>query len=183
MSWYKQRILDLIGPYRTKDPYVHWNAALFETIAINNIPVNILPPIQNVGCGMGILERTFRTAQLWCDDKTLGVVREAHLLSIMYLCLAYPRDTCIIRLAEVLPEKSPEASLCLALADKDSDYRHLRNAIAHGTLLISWKPSLCGIFDDRKWHKKILYEEILLLCFVVLDILMSVWSFTDRNRL
>ena len=182
-AWYKQRIAEGIGAYRHEEPYMHWHDSLFCDVdpeAIRDVVEDRTPTVATV---VGTWERVARTAEIWSDLQTRGMVYRARLFSEMYLCLVYPRETVFIQLAERLSSDSAERCICRSLAHVESDYRHMRNALAHGTFALEASQDFTGIaFADRHWSKCVEFERVELDCMLVLDVLMSAFERTLDQR-
>jgi len=188
VPWYKSGIIDLREHCKGSGrcaPWLRslsesWHPRLFEDIrphACDDIP---LEELMTAATAMGVLERAVRSARPWVDDRTFAAVAEAWLLCSMYLCLVYPRETVLGRLAGILPADSTEGGLCAELNRKDAPYRHIRNALAHGNFRILYDPQREVEFHDHEWTGRILWLEAHLLCLLVLDILMSAWACVQK---
>jgi len=186
MTWYKEEISDLVSQFPRRLPYLWWRPDLFEVGRNLSLPLELRQEfdvhIGLVATGMGILSRAVNTAQLWVpvDHPHARAVLETELLVSMYVCLLYPRETVIVRLAECLANDSDEGKICRNLADVSQAYRHIRNALAHGTWQFLNLPppdhELRIRFIDRGWNETLLWREVRLLCLLVLDIVLSAWE-------
>jgi hypothetical protein len=122
---------------------------------------------------VGTWERVERTAALWSDEESLSAVQISRQLSHLYLCLLYPRETLLADLASRLDGDCIEAQLCLFFGGADSDYRRIRNSLAHGTFTHS---GYTITFRDRGWCRKMTSSELELDCLMILDIVFTAGS-------
>ncbi|MBW1974751.1 MAG: hypothetical protein JRI45_04175 [Deltaproteobacteria bacterium] len=175
MTWYKTRISRLIKGKEKDAPYCYWSNDIFAKILPKLIPKDLDRVLSDVAIIIGTWERVLETARLWSDGNTLNAVRRGYVLTMMFFCLQYPRETILDTLIKNLPAKSRERKLCESLMHKDSDYRHIRNSIAHGSFEIT-EDGKAIIFKDRKWKGQKLLAEVELDSLIVFDILMSAFE-------
>lgn len=157
MEWYKERILDLIQEKKDEEPYKYWSENLFENNKISKIEKESEHVLKDMIAVIPTWERVWQTANLWSDAITLNHVRRGHFMSMMFFCLQYPRETALKQILEQLPTDNDEKKLCSFLLSKDSDYRHIRNSIAHGTFNLINNGSAIEFSDNyknQKWSKQ-----------------------------
>ena len=105
-----------------------------------------------------------------------NVISKVNLLSRLYGAFVYPRDTVMSALVERLPKDSAERRLCAAyFTDQESEYRHIRNAVAHGHI------DFCDesdetILNDRAWRTRISCRRLLLDSLIVGDIICAIYQ-------
>ncbi|MDG4597755.1 MAG: hypothetical protein P9F75_19065 [Candidatus Contendobacter sp.] len=175
MTWYKNRISRLIVGMEGELPYRHWNSDLFANVKEIQVPGNLDRVLTDVAVTIGTWERVVDTARLWSDEKTLNAVNHGYVLTMMFFCLQYPRETILSSLRDSLPINTSEKHLCASLMDTDSDYRHIRNSIAHGCFAITGDGKAID-FSDRNWRKQKSLAEVELDSLIVFDILMSAYG-------
>jgi len=175
MTWYKDRISRLICGKEGELPYRHWNSDLFANVENIQVPDDLDRVLNDVAVTIGTWERVVHTARLWSDETTLNAVNHGYVLTMMFFCLQYPREAILGSLKESLPVESCERNLCASLMDKDSDYRHIRNSIAHGSFEISNDGKAIN-YTDRHWSKRKSLAEVELDSLIVFDILMSAFG-------
>lgn len=175
MTWYKHRISQLISSKVGELPYRYWNSGLFANVENIQLPDDLDRVLNDVAVTIGTWERVVHTARLWSDEKTLSAVNRGYILTMMFFCLQYPREAILGSLEESLPVESSERNLCVSLVHRDSDYRHIRNSIAHGSFEITNDGREIN-FTDRNWSKQKPLVEIELDSLIVFDILMSAFE-------
>ena len=184
--WWKRKVEEWIEKYKEapgtrfgESPYRFWRNDLFTSEEVlRTLPRNLeLDRLVNLGAAVACQERLFQTAHLWWngEDDKLRVAYSGVLLTKMYLCLAYPRETILSRVASALPEVTAEARLCARLVSPNSTYRHVRNALAHGTVDLFPRPQEV-LFRDRDQEVRLHVTEAELLIHVVLDIIMGAYE-------
>lgn len=181
MTWYKERLKTLLAPYKEDVPYCFWNSTLFLNIHPEFIPDQIDRVLNDVAITIGTWERVVKTAQLWGDANVLNAVNHGYLLTLMFLCLAYPREAVIMQLARDLPRDTDEGRLCNALADKDGPFRHIRNSIAHGDFHFT-DDGRAIKFTDRDWVDTRTLQQVELDSLIVFDVLMSAFETQLRTK-
>jgi len=151
-------------------PYALWHSRLFETVDAATVEGCFDQRLILLQLFAGTWERFERTAALWADAEALSAVQISRELSHLYLCLLYPRETLLADLGSRLDPSSREAQLCLFYGVPDSAYRHIRNALAHGTLT-HLGPSI--EFSDRSWSRTLTSEQLELDSLMILDLIFS----------
>jgi hypothetical protein len=169
-SWVKERTQALTGRLGGAHPYTLWHPRLFETVDAAVVEGCFDQRLILLQLFAGTWERLERTASLWADTEALSAVQISRELSHLYLCLLYPRETLLAELGARLDPGSPEAQLCLFYGVPGSDYRHIRNALAHGTFT-HLGPSI--EFSDRGWFRTMTSEQLELDCLIILDLFFS----------
>lgn len=174
MTWYKDRISELIAG-KNGEPYSYWRPDLFADSRDVRLPDELGRVLNDVAVTIGTWKRVIGTARLWSDEATLNAVNHGHILTMMFFCLQYPREAILGTLAMGMPVESPERKLCASLMSTDSDYRHIRNSIAHGSFEVTNDGR--GInFTDRSWNKYKPLRDVELDSLIVFDILMSAFG-------
>jgi hypothetical protein len=176
-SWLKDRIKTLTGRLGSSPPYTLWHPRLFETVDAAIVEGCFDQRLILLELFAGTWERLERTAALWADAEALSAVQISRELSHLYLCLLYPRETLLAELGGRLDPGSREAQLCLFYGVPDSDYRHIRNALAHGTFT-HLGPSI--EFSDRSWSRTMTSEQLELDCLITLDLFFSAGARVKR---
>jgi hypothetical protein len=181
MFWYKEVIQKLIEELELEreEPYDNWNPNLFEDVTAGDIPDSVDARLTNIALTIGTWERVEKTIDMWgSEQQVLSSVYTARLVTEMYLCLVYPRETAMKNLADRLPYDSPEWEICTCFSRRDSDYRHIRNSLAHGRFTI-FPESI--IFHADDWQEELSLERVRLDCYIVFDIFMSAYSAKIRK--
>jgi hypothetical protein len=173
MSWIKEKIGGLragLGLGNTH-PYCLWNPHLFERVDPAAVERCIDQRFILLQLFAGTWERVERTAAVWCNAEGLSAVQISRQLSFLYLCQVYPRATLLADLRSRLEAGSREAQLCLFYGSKESDTRHIRNALAHGSF--THRGNDIEFFDDGGWSRTLTTQQLELDSLVILDLIFS----------
>ena len=171
MSWLKAKISEILPVGFAKEhPYRLWHPRLLEDVPGSTLEGCFDQRLILLHLCCGSWERLERTAAIWGNADALSAVQISRELAQLYLCLLYPRETLLADLAGRLDCDSTEARLCRFYGLPDSDYRHIRNALAHGTFAHEGQSIE---FVDREWSRRLRTEQLELDCFIILDLIFS----------
>ena len=159
-----------------RGPYRWWHQGLFE-----RIPVSLLKEVTTdnhfvlalgIPGAWNLVEHAEEFRDLPGDMR--NVLSKVNLLSRLYAAFVYPRDTVMDALIKRLPEDSAERRVCTAYF-KEAEYRHIRNALAHGNIDFR-DESDEAILTDRDWTECIACRRLLLDSRIIVDVISSIFE-------
>jgi len=173
-AWYKDELEKLKKADNLKDIAKYWKKNLFS--AFTEIPRSIDDSFVNIAVTMGTFKRLQETVLLWGDENKISATERAIFFSSLYLCLVYPKQGFLEDLYKNLPEKSDEKRILEYLTSSDSDTRHIRNSLSHGTFEFSEnevKFKDTNPHNNQTWEKSFVYPELRFLILLVVDVFMT----------
>jgi len=156
-------------------PYSWWAPTLFRSID-SEIPEKVMGEERFVlTVGSTILWRdALRNMTIGCPAFADAIRRVLHL-ALFYACLVFPRERDIKPLRKLVRKKSHEERLLDWYSG--NEYRHIRNAIAHGNIEFDQDAECKFInLEDRKWTKTVPIDRLILDCMILSEVFVVLFE-------
>lgn len=157
------------------EPYVWWTPDICR-----DVPQCVASEVLNddrfeIAVGSTVLWRDVSSANVGSSrDEYRDAILRVLYVSVFYACLVFPRERDFRALCERLPQDSA-ARRVLEFYTSRTDYRHIRNAIAHGN--IDFSANGCELtLVDRKWERTISVHRLFLDCMMLSDVLQGAFE-------
>jgi hypothetical protein len=170
MNWIKREIEQLIPEFKHLEPYKYWHLDLFKKINLSAFKDAGDEKIILFNLYVGTKQRLTETVRLWSSVTEKSAVEVSSIIADMYLIYVFPRETLLPNILGCLQKNTHEWRICENYCGPESDYRHIRNSLSHGSFKHAGHKI---IFQDRKWKKTISTSRIRLDFLVLADIILS----------